>query len=95
MARLLGLDDLPVRRRMDPDGFYNTYVYGLGRDFIALACRAAAPTGLAGPRGSAGRDRMMVAPDDLGQPVDAVDPEVRHGCGARTRLAADWRPKDA
>lgn len=35
MAQLMGYDE-PIQGRMDPADFYPSYVYGLGRDFVAF-----------------------------------------------------------
>ncbi len=35
MAQLMGYDE-PIQGTMDPDSFYHSYLYGLGRDFVAF-----------------------------------------------------------
>lgn len=96
MRRLLGYD-LPVRRRMDPDDFYHTYVYGLGRDFIAYQAEKGGTERvwevLADPPVATS---MIVKPATWDDPVGTVDPDVRRVMrNASKRLAGKgWQPDD-
>lgn len=97
MARLLEYD-APIRRRMDPDVFYQTYVYGLGREFVAYHARqggndevwrvlAAPPTAT----------RMIVDPslwDDPVQSVGATAQSVMRRASRRLGPRA-WRAVDS
>jgi hypothetical protein len=96
MTRLLGYD-MPVRRRMDPGDFYHTYVYGLGRDFIAYQAEKGGTERVWQVLGDPpDATSMIVKPATWDDPVGEVDPDVRRVMGsASKRLAGKgWRPED-
>ncbi|MEZ4235398.1 MAG: hypothetical protein R3F59_04405 [Myxococcota bacterium] len=96
MERMLGYDQ-PIRRRMDPDGFYHAYVYGLGRDFVAWQAEAGGTQRvwrvLAAPPMATS---SIVKPARWEEPVDEVDPLLKRAMrraskrlGGKGWLAAD------
>ncbi|MEQ1570412.1 MAG: hypothetical protein ABMA64_32565 [Myxococcota bacterium] len=98
MADLLGSDDA-LRRRMDPDAFYHTYVYGLGRDFVAYHAKRGGTERvwevLAAPPDAT---RAIVSPEAWGaDPSAPLDPRARRVIRrAGLRLAGkDWQPEDS
>lgn len=97
MTRMLGYDQ-PARRRMEPDDFYHTYVYGLGRDFVAYHAAIGGVERvwqvLADPPNATS---MIVSPDTWDSPVGEVDPIVRRVMrNASKRLGGPgWRAEDS
>ncbi|HHO54693.1 MAG TPA: hypothetical protein ENK18_28430 [Deltaproteobacteria bacterium] len=78
MAQLMGYDE-PIQGRMDPDAFYPSYVYGLGRDFVAFHAQ------------EGGTDQVwrvlqhppvgtseIVSPETWGDLIDGIDPTLQH-----------------
>jgi hypothetical protein len=96
LGELLGYRE-PMRRRMDPDDFYQVYVYGLGRDFIAWHAEHGGTEqvwdALAHPvSGTA----AIVDPSRWQEPTSDVDPDLRRVLTrASKRLGAKgWRSED-
>lgn len=96
LSRMLGYDQ-PVRRRMNPDHFYHTYVYGLGREFIDYQHSVGGNERIweiiANPPLSTS---MIVEPRTWGGEIGRVDPIVQRVLRrASLRLAGKgWQPTD-
>ncbi len=97
MADLLGYDE-PIRRRMDPEDFYNSYVYGLGRDFVAFHAALGGTEQvwrvLSEPPE---RTSAIVSPERWGEHGLDVDAQVQRTLARASRRLADreWRAQDA
>lgn len=96
MTELLGADQ-PVRRRMDPGDFYQVYVYGLGRDFVAWHAEHGGTEQVwrvldSPPQATS----AIVRPATWDSPTSSVDPELRRVLERSTRRlgARGWRPED-
>lgn len=95
LSKMLGYDQ-PARRRMSPDHFYHTYVYGLGREFIAYHARSGSDhlwEVIANPPLSTG---MIVDPKRWGTEVTRVDPAVLRVMRRASKALAGkgWHPTD-
>jgi hypothetical protein len=96
LSRMLGYDQ-PARKRMNPDHFYHTYVYGLGREFVAWHHEQGGNERvwqvLAAPPLATS---MIVDPGSWGAQVGRVDPTVQRVLRrASERLAGKgWQPTD-
>jgi hypothetical protein len=97
LRQMMGYDQ-PIRRRMDPGGFYHAYVYGLGRDFAAHHAEVGGNQRLwrmlAAPPVATS---MIVSPETWDEPVGETDPVLRRVMRrASKRLGGKgWRVADA
>jgi hypothetical protein len=97
MSKLLRYHE-PVRRRMDPDAFYQAYVYGFGRDFIAYHARHGGTEQvwrvLSRPPTAT---RMIVDPAQWDDPMQTVNRSAKVVMRRASRRLAgpDWRPMDS